>query len=314
MSFEAKRVKTLETMNFAFNIVAKYAVVALKDTPNPGPKRNSHIRHLKENVYTIIESTTHSLAVDIVLRDINAVGTEYDNNSNGSLSRSSHAILPTGLFTSVTASGSNWFINNGLTDFSQQLSLFSQGSSKTYIPHQQQSYPSIPIHYIRHPSDAVTPMSATATSSPFDYGSNPAPLARKTLLCVDSRRVLREGISKPRRAKKMRWLSRAVHPGPWSTEDDELTLVTNSADEPLRYAHFIVHLQLDIFSSTWLCSTVVETLSWYHPFQTVCSGSFSRGNITSVSYNYTTNTTISIHIIADGFIIEERLCQNLLLD
>ncbi|KAK7434016.1 hypothetical protein VKT23_020415 [Stygiomarasmius scandens] len=50
-------------------------------------------------------------------------------------------------------------------------------------------------------------MSATATSSPFDYGSNPAPLARKTLLCVDSRRVLREGISKLRRAKKMRWLS-----------------------------------------------------------------------------------------------------------
>ncbi|KAK7446750.1 hypothetical protein VKT23_014446 [Stygiomarasmius scandens] len=166
-----------------------------------------------------------------------------------------------------------------------------------------------PLH-----THAVTPMSATATSSPFDYGSNPAPLARKTLLCVDSRRVLREGISKPRRAKKMRWLSRAVHPGPWSTEDDELTLVTKSADEPLRYAHFIVHLQLDIFSSTRLCSTVVETLSWYRPFQTVCSGSFSRGNIASVSYNYTTNTTISIHIIADGFIIEERLCQNLLLD
>ncbi|KAK7434015.1 vacuolar protein sorting/targeting protein PEP1 [Stygiomarasmius scandens] len=142
---------------FAFTIVAKYPVIALKDM-SPHSNGESHLyvtidakswvkaqfphsssAQLKGNVYAIVESTTHSLAVDIDLRDINVVGTEYNNNSNGSSSRSSYAILPTSLFTSIATSGFNWFVNNGLTDFSQQSSSFLQGSSKTYIPHQQQS-------------------------------------------------------------------------------------------------------------------------------------------------------------------------------
>ncbi|KAK7456441.1 vacuolar protein sorting/targeting protein PEP1 [Stygiomarasmius scandens] len=101
--------KTLEDLGigrdargvFAFTIVAKYAVVALKDvSPHSNGELHLYVTEdtkswakaqfphsssaqLKENAYTIVESTTHSLAVDVVLRDINAVGTLYLSNSNG---------------------------------------------------------------------------------------------------------------------------------------------------------------------------------------------------------------------------------------
>jgi photosystem II stability/assembly factor-like uncharacterized protein len=38
---------------------------------------------LRENAYTIVESTVHSLAVDVVLHDITTVGTLFVSNSNG---------------------------------------------------------------------------------------------------------------------------------------------------------------------------------------------------------------------------------------
>lgn len=38
---------------------------------------------LRENAYTIVESTTHSLGVDVVLEDHRSVGTLFVSNSNG---------------------------------------------------------------------------------------------------------------------------------------------------------------------------------------------------------------------------------------
>ena len=38
---------------------------------------------LRENAYTIVESTTHSLAVDVVLQDKSSIGTMFVSNSNG---------------------------------------------------------------------------------------------------------------------------------------------------------------------------------------------------------------------------------------
>jgi hypothetical protein len=38
---------------------------------------------LRENAYTIVESTTHSLAVDVVLQDLGSIGTLFTSNSNG---------------------------------------------------------------------------------------------------------------------------------------------------------------------------------------------------------------------------------------
>jgi hypothetical protein len=38
---------------------------------------------LRENMYTIVESTTHSLAVDVVLQDKSSIGTLFVSNSNG---------------------------------------------------------------------------------------------------------------------------------------------------------------------------------------------------------------------------------------
>ena len=38
---------------------------------------------LRENAYTIVESTTHSLAVDVVLQDQGTIGTLFVSNSNG---------------------------------------------------------------------------------------------------------------------------------------------------------------------------------------------------------------------------------------
>ena len=38
---------------------------------------------LRENAYTIVESTTHSLAVDVMLQDRSTIGTLFVSNSNG---------------------------------------------------------------------------------------------------------------------------------------------------------------------------------------------------------------------------------------
>lgn len=38
---------------------------------------------LRENAYTIVESTSYSLAIDVVLQDRSSIGTLYMSNSNG---------------------------------------------------------------------------------------------------------------------------------------------------------------------------------------------------------------------------------------
>ncbi|KAG8926574.1 vacuolar protein sorting/targeting protein PEP1 [Tulasnella sp. 418] len=84
----------------AIGVVSKYIVTALKDmsqssgemmlyvsldgvTWSKGRFPHAQSSKLHENAYTIVESTTHSLAIDVLLHSTAAVGTLFVSNSNG---------------------------------------------------------------------------------------------------------------------------------------------------------------------------------------------------------------------------------------
>ena len=85
----------------ALAVVSKFAVVAMRDM---SPDNNGEMllyvsvdtktwakakfphassAKLRENGYTVVESTTHSLAVDVLLHDHTTIGTLFVSNSNG---------------------------------------------------------------------------------------------------------------------------------------------------------------------------------------------------------------------------------------
>jgi hypothetical protein len=85
----------------ALALVSKFAVVALQnlapgndgemllyvsvDTKTWAKAEFPHASNarLRENAYTIVESTKHSLAVDVLLQDKSSIGTLFVSNSNG---------------------------------------------------------------------------------------------------------------------------------------------------------------------------------------------------------------------------------------
>ncbi|KAF5353155.1 hypothetical protein D9758_008716 [Tetrapyrgos nigripes] len=83
-------------------------------------------------------------------------------------------ILPAGMFSNAAQSGiaSSWYANNGLTgDFPSHV---QQGSSGVYMSQHSQSSAPVPIHYIHSPPDALSPRSATAsTTSSYDFDNGP---------------------------------------------------------------------------------------------------------------------------------------------